>query len=247
MPIDFNAALKGKADEDSHAGENFPSVFEVAPLDQPQVYAPLDLTPVKESLAQYEPQIVKMETAAMAIEVTDGPSQAAAVELAGQAKQINKAIEVARKGFVHEPGQFVAAVNSLARGFRERFESIESGLKVKIGRFDQQQELERRKAEAKAQEEARKLQERLDKEAAVAGVESVKLESPVMPKRDAVVRTASGSASTKKVWTFEVKDPEKVPREYLTVDEKAIRQAVNGGVRDIPGVKIFQGIQVAIR
>ena len=38
-----------------------------------------------------------------------------------------------------------------------------------------------------------------------------------------------------------------VPREYLIVDEKQIRQAVRDGVREIPGVRIEQVDELAVR
>jgi len=56
-----------------------------------------------------------------------------------------------------------------------------------------------------------------------------------------------GSAVGRMVWKFEVQDPAQVPRAYLAVDEKAIRTAVGAGVRDIPGVRIFQEEQIAGR
>jgi hypothetical protein len=48
-------------------------------------------------------------------------------------------------------------------------------------------------------------------------------------------------------WTFELTDTTQIPREYLVVDEAAIRKAVNAGVRTIPGVKIFQTESLALR
>lgn len=46
-------------------------------------------------------------------------------------------------------------------------------------------------------------------------------------------------------WAFEVTDAAKLPREYLMVDEKAIRGAVNGsnGTVKIPGVRIWSTLK----
>lgn len=52
---------------------------------------------------------------------------------------------------------------------------------------------------------------------------------------------------TTKRWTFEVMDVNQMPREYLMVDETAIRNAINQGVRVIPGVNIFQKEGLSIR
>jgi len=73
------------------------------------------------------------------------------------------------------------------------------------------------------------------------------VEAPVIHQNTGPVRTAAGTASTKKVWKFEIQDPNSVPREFLVVDEKAIRQAVAAGVRSITGVRIYEENQVAFR
>ncbi|MBX3253946.1 MAG: hypothetical protein KF862_07370 [Chitinophagaceae bacterium] len=52
---------------------------------------------------------------------------------------------------------------------------------------------------------------------------------------------------TTRRWTFQVTDGSIVPKEYLKVDEVAIREAVNKGIRDIPGVRIYQDTSLSIR
>jgi hypothetical protein len=99
--------------------------------------------------------------------------------------------------------------------------------------------------------DAARLAEVAAAEAAKAQVQAelptVQVEAPFIPQSSGPVRTAEGTASIKKVWKFEVTDAQAVPREYLVVDERAIRQAVAAGVRAIAGVNIFEESQVAIR
>lgn len=45
------------------------------------------------------------------------------------------------------------------------------------------------------------------------------------------------------VWQFEVEAAGDVPRPYLEVNEAAIKQAVAAGVREIPGVRIYQDVR----
>ncbi len=52
---------------------------------------------------------------------------------------------------------------------------------------------------------------------------------------------------TTRTWTFEILNQIDIPREYLIVDETAIRAAIKAGTRSIPGVKIFQKESLAIR
>lgn len=50
----------------------------------------------------------------------------------------------------------------------------------------------------------------------------------------------------KKVWTHEVVDYSLIPQDYMVIDEKAIRAAIKAGVRDIPGLKIYQENKLAV-
>lgn len=61
---------------------------------------------------------------------------------------------------------------------------------------------------------------------------------------------SSSSSSLKgltKRWTFEVTDANLVPREYLQVNETAIRTAVQSGTRTIAGVRIFENESLTLR
>jgi hypothetical protein len=50
-----------------------------------------------------------------------------------------------------------------------------------------------------------------------------------------------------KRWAFEIMDETLVPKEYLIVDEKKIREAIAAGTRSISGVRIFQQESLTIR
>jgi hypothetical protein len=52
---------------------------------------------------------------------------------------------------------------------------------------------------------------------------------------------------TTKRWTYEVIDANLLPREYLVVNTTAINTAVKGGVREIPGVRIYEDTSLTIR
>ena len=53
--------------------------------------------------------------------------------------------------------------------------------------------------------------------------------------------------SVRKHWKFTIDDEVAVPRYYLKVDDKKIRDAIREGVRQIPGVNIFQVETIATR
>ena len=46
-------------------------------------------------------------------------------------------------------------------------------------------------------------------------------------------------ATRKSKWVHEVADKTEVPLKFLMVDDKAVKAAIRDGVRDIPGIRIF--------
>ena len=52
--------------------------------------------------------------------------------------------------------------------------------------------------------------------------------------------TSSGRVTAKKVWKHEIEMDTKVPREYCSPDSTKIRGAIDMGIRDIPGVRIYE-------
>lgn len=213
----------------------------------PAKAAPYDMTPIKRELAKYDPEIARLAAEAEAHQVTDDATARTAVEMAGQCQAMAKRIEDQRKAIVEAPNKFVKAVNNFTKDYQGRFNDISTGLKKKITDYNYQREMARREAERRAQEEARALQERLRKEAEEKGFEAPEVTAPVMPKPETTTRTEDGSAYLKKTWAFEVVDAAAVPRDYCEPSEKIIRQAVAGGIREIPGVKIFEKVQTVIR
>lgn len=65
------------------------------------------------------------------------------------------------------------------------------------------------------------------------------------PPPPTTVRSTLGAATIRKTWAFEVEDERLIPRAYLQVNETAIRCAVNSGVREIPGIRIFERESIA--
>jgi len=65
-------------------------------------------------------------------------------------------------------------------------------------------------------------------------------------KQENTVHSESGAARMRKVWKFEIENEKQIPKAYLTVDEVKIRKAIKGGVREIPGIRIYEDEQVGI-
>lgn len=86
----------------------------------------------------------------------------------------------------------------------------------------------------------------------IAGVESKQVEAQIQEAEtlqaidiETQVKTQSlgVTAGIKKVWKFEVEDITKVSAEFLLIDQVKVNAAIRAGVRNIPGLKIFQDIE----
>ncbi len=99
------------------------------------------------------------------------------------------------------------------------------------------------KKEASANSQAMAINTVVEKthEKQVKSAERRGLPAPAAPVAAvASVPKTVGSTTFAKIWDFDVQHEDQLPREYLTADRVAIRKAVvQGGVREIPGVRIF--------
>jgi hypothetical protein len=207
-----------------------------------------DMESVKISFNRYHQAIKEMGIQAQEYKIGSEESLKGAVAMAGQVKSLFKEIEDQRKATVSNPNKFVKSVNGFVKEFTSKLGRIETVLKSKIGQYQYQRELERREAERKAQEEAEALQKRLDEEAKERGVEPIKVETPVIPKDESVARAETGaSAHVRKQWKGEILDPGKVPRTFCSPDMVKINEAIRAGIREIPGVKIYEDISTVLR
>ena len=62
-----------------------------------------------------------------------------------------------------------------------------------------------------------------------------------------VVNLSTENNIVSKVWDFELVDISAVPQEFIILNDKAVRQAIREGVREIKGIKIFQKARVSIK
>lgn len=210
--------------------------------------SPLDLASAKQKFMVYVQAIDEMVRKAKSHEVIDEATSQMAVSMAADAKRLYNKIEKQRKELIEQPNLFVRSINSFTKAFLEKLKKAESELKAKISNYQYKVELERREQERKAQEAARRLQEQINQEAKEKGVEPPIVPTPVIPKAKTITRTEEGaSASQRTVWEFEVTDITKVPREYLMLDKTKVKQAIKMGIRQIPGIKIFESKKTILR
>jgi len=203
----------------------------------------LAIAQAKQSLSSFMETGEALLNQAQSIEILDKPEYEEGAKLFAQIKSFKKTIDTQRKELIKLPYDYVRRVNAFAKEISKPLDDAETVIKQKLIDYEAKKELERREQEKKAEEERKRLQERLNKEAQEKGVEAVILPEVMFPKEEKnIVHTESGdTVYTRNVWDFEIVDFAQVPDEYKVIDEKKVRQAINRlGIREIPGLRIFQ-------
>lgn len=218
------------------------------PAYTPTQRAPFDLERAKKSFEPYGRKLAEVKAQAEALEVKDDQSASHATAIAGEVKRLGKAVEDRRKAITGEPNRFIKAVNGMAKMFTDPAAQIERLLKGKIGQYQTQKELERRKREEAMRKAQEELYRRQQQEAKAAHVEPPPPPAPIPVKEETVTRAETGAAAhIRREWKGTVVDPEQVPREYCSPDQKKINEAVKLGVREIAGVEIKEEVTTVIR
>lgn len=198
----------------------------------------INLTELTRLFSRAEKAIDAMVEKAENHSVTGLDSRESAIEMGTQAKQLFNKIEKKRKEIKEPFLKYSQKLDGMVKPLKDKLSSIQSGLKIKIKYHIDAEN--KRKADAE--------RKRLEVEAAL-NPES-KLPEPVTqnskPVIESVQRTSSGSATVKKVWKFKVKDLQKVPSKYLMLNEDAVQTSIDLGIRDIPGIEIYEDSDIRL-
>lgn len=154
------------------------------------------------------------------------------------------------KAVFAKPLELLATAQQIARNKLNAYLMAER----KIAEDNARREFADRQKEA--QKELRKL-DRKEKTADKYDIATANaLRESIADKRQDIIDKATApieinqsgeNASVRMVWAFEIKDIAQIPSEYLVLNEKAVREAIKAGVREIPGLKIYQKPTVAIK
>jgi hypothetical protein len=188
-------------------------------------------------------------------------------ELAVTAKKIAKMIEDKRKEITKPLVDKKKEFDNFAKNLTNELDNSIKNLRNQI--FSYEQEIERkRQAELRRIEEERLRKEaelrrveaeRLAKEAELTAeqrqaeykrTEELKAKAEAEQKQLELQRKkieAQRSTNMKKVWTFNIVNPDLVPDQFWTINEQMIKQAIAAGMREIPGVNIYQEEQLILR
>jgi hypothetical protein len=202
---------------------------------------------------------------ARGLAVTDEDAKVQAVEQLSGVARLKRDADAKRDGLVRPLNDQVRTVNGVFRLVLSPVLEADELLRRKVREFDQERaraaeearvaaEAERIRAEAllkeatKAEAEGKAdVAEQLMDRAVQADTTATRAQMFAPPPPSRVVRTDVGTVNTRKVWKFEVTDKAKVPLELLLVDDVAVRKQIAGGIREIPGLRIYQDDVLAVR
>lgn len=219
-------------------------------------------TPSTTELTKHEENEVIIRDQALAlIKEGDGTivscqaSMEDAISLARVIKAYSKKVDDVRTSLVKPLNDQVKDINFRFKNqIVDKLDVAEGGLKKKMLTYSQEQErIARKEAEDRKKEEeaeravAAMIAEDMG-EAAPEVVAAPAVEAVSIPK---VIRTDTGAAAfMKKTWTFEVQDIAKLAEarpDLVEVITSKVNEAIRGGHRDLPGLRIYQQESMAVR
>lgn len=222
-------------------------------------------------LDRYRADINRIVAFGGELTVTSDSEAETVTEVLSRIASTKKKVKEARLTITRPLDQQKQAALDLEKAILQPLEPVDRTLRAGLGEFQAEQQRlaraeqerldrERREAEEKARAEAEaaaaKAREADDDQADAAEAEADlararELVAQAAPRQEVIpagpAKAASGTASTRMVWRATVVDETQIPREYLKVDTAAINRAVRQGVREIPGVKIEEIPEVAVR
>jgi len=220
-------------------------------------YMQLNTTPaITEKEQAFTGRISKLVAAAgNAVIVTDNDAESGTT-LAKMFRDIIKKLDEERTFLVKPLNDHVKTINDRFRIYSGEAKKGKALIDDKLLKFQvakrQKREAEERKLreerEAKARAEAEKLKAANKNEEAVQVVKDAEL-VPVASAKLAPTRGVhgTGASSTKKVWKFDLVDFAEVPDGFKKLDETALRKAIQGGLRNCEGLKIYQKDELVVR
>lgn len=198
-------------------------------------------------------QIAEFSSKIKDIVVSNEDSLTIAEELAKQGRRLTNTIDDRRKEMTKPYLDTKKEIDTFAKQLTSNLEEATSKLRSQILNFKREQEKKKQaelkrleEEQRKREEEERKKQEQIEEETGVKIENSnTAIEKEYIEKQKELNQSAP--KGMRKVWTFKVTDEEKIPREFLTIDESKIKQAIKNGARKIAGLNVFQKEQLHLR
>jgi len=209
--------------------------------------AVFDATMAIQALQLLQKDGEKLLTQAEDLEIKTEDNQAEAVNIVGKIGKLIKKVDARAKEETEPYREYTAKVNAPRKKIIDALTEAKRILNSKLGQFSAKLRLEREKQKKKMEKASKKLQAELNKDAEKSGVSAPTVAPVDLPKERAKVRGSSATGYVKKTLKFEIVDAGKIPQRYWVINEALIRKDVNAGVKEIPGVRIWEDEQFVTR
>ena len=184
------------------------------------------------------------------LQIVDDASNVVAATLLSQVTSTRKRIDALKKRWLDPLNQQVKLIRDDFTAMAAPAAEAEQILRGKVQVYYREKQEAARREEERLRKLAEKRQERAVAKAEAKGEEPPAMDIP-MPSVAApakTTRTETGAAVTmRKVWKWRVLDEAQIPREYFVLDEKKLNAVVKAGLRQIPGVEIYESEEVQVR
>lgn len=201
-------------------------------------------TQVEQALVPLRQGLDVLWQTARNLQVTNDEEMTEAADVVKAIKKRGDEIENARTALVKPLNDHVKFINNQFKGETERLGKIEVFVKALIGDYRKKQEEMRLAKEA----ELRKLAADV---ANTSGDDEFKnmVADGIQISQEKTFRSESGGAAVtfSTVWDFELVDFAKVPDQYKELVNSKVTAAIRSGIREIPGIRIYQREQTRIR
>lgn len=224
------------------------------------------MNPLESPEAQAAREVVRVVEDRMSLLVVgdkiDTPEQyqAVAAELVSL-KKSRKVVDDRRKAMTGPLDETKRQIMDLFRPMTDKLDALERRFKDALLAYDREQERKAAELRRKAAEEQRQREEEAERERRFQAQRAARLAEQgktdqaheaaqaaaqvVTPPPAPVVMAATPAArgiAYRTVYRYEVEDLEQVPREYLMLDERKVRQVVDStlGQVKIAGLRIFE-------
>lgn len=137
-------------------------------------------------------------------------------------------LEFERQSYTKPLNESLRRLNARFKELINPLSEAERAVKDAINKYKEQRETQRLEAQSKLQKKNGNVN--------IALLDSV----------PDVIESKSGEIRTTRRWVFEVVDEKKVPREYLKVDDSKVDAVISEGVRQIPGLRIYQKEDISV-
>ncbi len=200
--------------------------------------------------------IIKLEKKVNELTITNNQEFGLSNDLLKKIKDIIKTAETYRKEIVTPINKQLKNINDSFKPITEKANKIKRILESKIIDYNKilekkalEEAEKQRKIELEKLENEKKIKESVssfldDDEIVEKEIQSIdneieiKKEEPIKIKSS--FNTEQSSTNIRKKWTYDIENEKIIPIEYCKPDHKKIMSAIDLGIRNIPGLKIYQ-------